>query len=97
MKSLVSVAALAAAFAVPAPSSAQVEVPLSRGDVRAQLVQFEKAGYKPNMSDPYYPSTVLAAQARVTAEALPQAPTQTSDYGSVADGTSQMGGIHPRR
>ncbi|WP_321801791.1 DUF4148 domain-containing protein [Caballeronia sp. J97] len=100
MKTLISAVALAAALAAPALSFAQQsDAPLSRAQVRAELVQLEKAGYNPNISDPSYPSNIQAAQARVSAQQLAQAPVQSSDYGSVANGSSQSGrtvGAQPR-
>ncbi|SAK86775.1 membrane protein [Caballeronia catudaia] len=99
MKTFISAVAVAAAFAVPALSFAQQsDASLSRAQVRAELVQLEKAGYNPNISDPSYPSNIQAAQARVSAQTVAQAPVQSSDYGSVANG-SQSGrtiGAQPR-
>ncbi|MFM0327272.1 DUF4148 domain-containing protein [Caballeronia glebae] len=92
MKTFISAVAVAAALAVPALAFAQQsDAPLSRAQVRAELVQLEKAGYNPNISDPSYPSNIQAAQARVSAQQIAQAPTQSSDYGSVANGSSQSG------
>jgi hypothetical protein len=92
MKTLISAVAVAAALALPALSFAQQsESPLTRAQVRADLTQLEKAGYNPNISDPSYPSNIQAAEARVSTQAVAQAPTQTSDYGSVATGSSQSG------
>ncbi|MDR5813539.1 MULTISPECIES: DUF4148 domain-containing protein [unclassified Caballeronia] len=92
MKTLVSALAVAAALAVPALSFAQqADAPLSRAQVRAELAQLQQAGYNPNISDPSYPQNIQAAEARVS--------TQTSDYGSVAAGSSQSGrtaGAQPR-
>jgi hypothetical protein len=100
MKTFISAVAVAAALAVPALSFAQQsDAPLSRAQVRAELVQLEKAGYNPNVSDPSYPSNIQAAEARVNATTVAQAPVQSSDYGSVAAGSSQSGrtiGAQPR-
>ncbi|SAL03758.1 DUF4148 domain-containing protein [Caballeronia ptereochthonis] len=92
MKTFISAVAVAAALAVPALSFAQQSnAPLTRAQVRADLIQLEKAGYNPNISDPSYPSNIQAAEARVSAQTVAQATTQTSDYGSVAAGSSQSG------
>jgi hypothetical protein len=92
MKTLISAVAVAAALAIPALSFAQQsDAPVTRAQVRAELVQLEKAGYNPNVSDPSYPSNIQAAEARVNTQTLAQAQTQTSDYGSVTNGTSQAG------
>jgi hypothetical protein len=59
MKSLISAVAISAALAIPALSFAQQnDAMLSRAQVRAELAQLEKAGYNPNVSDPYYPSNL---------------------------------------
>jgi len=39
---------------------------LTRAQVRAELVQLEQAGYKPEASDAHYPNALQTAQARVT-------------------------------
>jgi Domain of unknown function (DUF4148) len=59
IKSLVSAVALASALAVPAVSFAQQSNgPVTRAQVRAELVQLEKAGWSPAMdmgNNPHYP------------------------------------------
>ena len=68
MKSLF-VALLASAALVPAIASAQqASGPVTRAQVREQLVQLEKAGYTPGTFDPNYPAQIQAAQARVAAQ-----------------------------
>jgi hypothetical protein len=59
----------AVALIVSAPIAvfAQSTQPLTRADVRNQLVQIEKAGYDPSRPDPYYPKNLQAAEARVAA------------------------------
>jgi hypothetical protein len=92
MKTLISAVAVVAALAAPALSFAQQsDAPLTRAQVRSELVQLEKAGYNPNISDPSYPSNIQAAEARANAQTLAQAQPQASDYGSVANGSSQAG------
>jgi hypothetical protein len=69
MKSLIQAVVIAAAFAAPVAAFAQQSnAPLTRAQVRAQLVQLEQAGFHPGISDPYYPADVQAAQARVDAD-----------------------------
>ena len=51
MKSLIQAVALAAVLAVPAVSFAQSDAPVTRAQVRAELVQLEKAGYNPGNAD----------------------------------------------
>jgi len=58
---------LAAVVALPALSFAQSNQPLTRADVRAQLVQLERAGYNPNSDQAQYPKNIEAAEARINA------------------------------
>ncbi len=79
---------VAAVLAIPAVSSfAQSNAPVTRAEVKAQLVQLEKAGYQPGRDDPYYPADVQAAEARVSAQN-----GAANSYGGVSDGTSASGG-----
>jgi hypothetical protein len=59
---------VAAAIAVPAVSFAQSNAPVTRAQVRAELVQLEKAGYNPGGDATQYPQNIQAAQARVDAQ-----------------------------
>lgn len=87
MKSLVHAVAVAVAavvITVPVASFAQSNAPVTRAQVRAELVQLEKAGYSPARgNDPHYPDDVLAAEAKVAA--------QNSAVGGVANGSSASG------
>ncbi|MDR5761119.1 DUF4148 domain-containing protein [Caballeronia sp. LZ035] len=83
MNKLIGIAAIALAFAAPVASFAQSSQPLTRAEVRAQIVQLEKAGYNPGVvNDTTYPADIQAAEARVAAQ---------SAYGGVADSNSQSG------
>ena len=78
---------VAAVLAIPAVSSfAQSNAPVTRAEVKAQLVQLEKAGYQPGRDDPYYPADVQAAEARVSAQN-----GAATSFGGVSDGTSASG------
>jgi hypothetical protein len=77
---VVAAAALSASFGAFAQTS-----PVTRAEVRAELVQLEKAGYHPGVSSPYYPSDIQAAQARVQGE------SDTSGYGVQAAPTVRAG------
>jgi Domain of unknown function (DUF4148) len=90
MKTLISAVVVAAALVAPVASFAQSNQPLTRADVRAQLVQLEKAGYNPIGDHTDYPSNLLAAQARVDAQ-NGNAQAANSGYGAPAVGTSQSG------
>ncbi|MEK6422579.1 MAG: DUF4148 domain-containing protein [Burkholderia gladioli] len=75
------IAAVVAATALTASVSAFAQTaqngPVTRAEVRSQLVQLEKAGYHPGVASPYYPEDIQAAEARV-------AGPDTSGYGSQA-------------
>ncbi|ANB75919.1 hypothetical protein AYM40_26860 [Paraburkholderia phytofirmans OLGA172] len=84
MKSLIQAVVVAAALAAPVAVFAQSNQPVTRAQVRAELVQLEKAGYSPSRGeDPNYPADIQAAEAKVAA--------QNSAVGGVADGSSQSG------
>lgn len=86
MKSLIKAVALAAVLAAPVVSFAQQSnQPLTRAEVRNELIQLEKAGYRPEVNDPYYPQNIQAAEARVAEQ------NAQSGYGPAAAGTSQSG------
>ncbi|WP_396333962.1 DUF4148 domain-containing protein [Burkholderia anthina] len=60
---------LSLAVLSPAASFAQSDnVPLTRAQVRAQLIQIEKSGYFPQRKDPNYPDSLLAAERRISLE-----------------------------
>lgn len=83
--------AASAALAAPVASFAQSNQPLTRAQVRAELVQLEKAGYSPARGrDPYYPEDIQAAEARVAASNA-TAQAETTGYGSGSNGSSQAG------
>ncbi|MFL9855492.1 DUF4148 domain-containing protein [Paraburkholderia madseniana] len=92
MKSLIQAVVIAAVLAAPVASFAQSNQPVTRAEVRAQLIQLEKAGYQPGRSDPYYPADIQAAQARV-AQQNGTAQAAESSYGGAVNGSSQSG--HP--
>lgn len=91
MKSLIQAVAIAAVLAVPVASFAQSNQPLTRAQVRAQLVQLENAGYSPARGrDPYYPEDIQAAEAKVAAQ-NGTAQAEATGYGPSAGGTTQSG------
>jgi hypothetical protein len=81
----------AAALAFPIASHAQEAAStVTRAQVRAELVQLEKAGYLPGKNDPHYPDDIQAAEAKVAA--ANGSPVNTdSGVGSVTSGTSASG------
>ncbi|AIO28856.1 DUF4148 domain-containing protein [Burkholderia cepacia] len=90
MKSLIKAVALAALVAAPVVSFAQSQQPLTRAQVRAELVQLEKAGYNPN-DWINYPENIQAAQAKIAAAQNTGAQADATGYGSNPVGTSQSG------
>jgi hypothetical protein len=83
---------VAAALSIPAVASfAQSNQPVTRAEVKAQLVQLEKAGYNPAGDQTQYPANIQAAQARVDA-----AGAADSGVGGVAAGSSEAGSHHLR-
>jgi type II secretory pathway pseudopilin PulG len=94
MKSLAYSAVIAAALAVPTLSFAQQSnAPLTRAEVRAQLVQLQQAGYDAtNYGN--YPQDIQAAERRVAAQqtvAQNSAPVAATSYGPSSAGSSQSG------
>ena len=78
---------IAAVVAIPAVSFAQSNEPLTRAEVRAQLIQLEKAGYNPAGDETQYPQNIQAAQARIDAANHAGA----ASYGSSTGGTAAAG------
>ena len=90
MKTLISAVVVAAALAAPVASFAQSNQPVTRAQVRAELVQLEKAGYNPTGDHIDYPANLQAAQARVDAQ-NGAAQAVNSGYGAPIAGSSQAG------
>jgi len=99
MKSLFKAVAIAAILAAPVVSFAQSsDQPVTRAQVRSELIQLENAGYNPvTTNDSNYPQDAQAAEQRVQAQnpALAQTQTQptadTSGYGTPMSGSLQSG------
>lgn len=88
MNKLIGIAAVALAFAAPVASFAQSNQSVTRAQVRAEIVQLEKAGYNPGVvNDTTYPADIQAAEARIAVENG----TAQSALGGVADGSVQSG------
>lgn len=82
MKSLIQAVAVAAALVAPVASFAQSHSPITRAQVREELVQLQKVGYHVGDGDQaHYPEAIQAAQAKVAAM------NGTSAYGGVANAT----------
>ena len=95
MKNLIQAVVVAAALAAPVAVFAQNDAPLTRAQVRAELVELENAGYHPAVGqDPHYPADIQAAEARVAQQraAVAQAPAiDNSGIGSEAQAAAAAG------
>jgi hypothetical protein len=86
MKSLIQAVVVAAALAAPVAVFAQSNQPVTRAQVRAELVQLEQTGWRPGDGDhTTYPAQIQAAEAKVAAE------NGNTGVGGVANGSSDMG------
>ncbi|CAG9216364.1 conserved exported hypothetical protein [Paraburkholderia tropica] len=104
---LVQSLVVAALVAVPALSFAQSNVqnaPITRAEVKAELVQLQQAGYNPASDNTQYPANLQAALARVSAangetavaSSSASSASASSSYGGVAQGASASGSRAPR-
>jgi Ni/Co efflux regulator RcnB len=82
MKSLIQAVVVAAALAAPVAAFAQSNQPVTRAQVRAELVQLEQTGWRPGEGD----RTTYPAQIQVAAEN-----GSTSDVGGAVSGSSESG------
>jgi len=89
MNALIKQIAVAVALVAPVAAFAQSNQPLTRDQVRADLVRLEQAGYNPRDWQ-HYPENIQAAQQRVNAQ-QGVAQTDTSGYGPSVEGASQAG------
>jgi hypothetical protein len=70
-------AVVASLLACSASSFAQSACgPVTRADVRTDLIRLEQAGYRPAGDDPYYPEDIQAAEAKVAREEARRAEAQ---------------------
>jgi len=91
MKSLIQAVAIAAILAAPAVSFAQSNQPVTRAQVRTELIQLENAGYRATADHASYPDQIQAAEAKVAAENEQMAMTRPRTAGSSGVG-GMMGG-----
>lgn len=90
MKTLAYAVATASLLVLPIASFAQTtqsdNPPLTRAEVKQQLIDLEKAGYNPSAADDAtYPKEIQAAEAKVSAEKANQG------YGPGMSGSGQSG------
>ena len=84
MKSIFCAVFAAAVLAVPTLSFAQASnAPITRAEVKADLVQVEQAGYNPARKDLNYPADIQAAEARIHTSS-----TADTSFGGVSNGTA---------
>lgn len=96
MKAL-KILALAALAAAPVLSFAQSSEPITRAEVRAELVQLQQAGYNPAADETQYPSNIQAALARVEAKQVAQQDARqaaSTSYGGAVGASSASGSHH---
>ncbi|CDY76205.1 hypothetical protein BGLT_05278 [Caballeronia glathei] len=86
-KAIIPAVVLASALAFPALANAQNNGPVTRAQVKAELIQLEKAGYDPASDQVDYPENLQAAQRRVNAQNAAAA----SGYGASTDSRSASG------
>jgi opacity protein-like surface antigen len=99
MKTLIQAVAIAAILAAPVASFAQAadttQQPLTRAEVKQQLIQVEQAGYNPApANDVNYPADIQAAEKRVQEQNPAVAQNNvadTSGYGPSTSGSSASG------
>lgn len=91
MKSLQAVV-VTAVLATPLASIAQQSnAPVTRAEVRAELVQLERAGYNPAKRDTAtYPADIQAAEARAANE-NPSMQDATHGMGGITSGATEWG------
>lgn len=98
-KMLVGLALAVATLGAPVLSFAQSNAPLTRAEVRADLVRVEQAGYNPSRgNDVDYPADIQAAEAKIAAQEDHQLSTQAvggvAQNGSSASGSASHTSMH---
>nr|WP_223964021.1 DUF4148 domain-containing protein [Burkholderia diffusa] len=88
---LIAALLVAVSAAVAAPAFASDAV-VTRAQVRAELVQLQRAGYVPGRAnDPHYPDDLQVGLTRIHANDTVAADTATSGYGADAAAVTQSG------
>ncbi|WP_043204155.1 DUF4148 domain-containing protein [Paraburkholderia acidipaludis] len=86
MKTLAKLTIALCALSTPLLTFAQSTQPVTRAEVRAELVRMEKAGYNPNTNGDNYPQDVQAVEAKIAAQ-----DAQSAVGGVTMSGTSAAG------
>jgi hypothetical protein len=100
MKSLIKATLISCALVAPVFAVAQTSVqtnngPLTRAEVRADLVRLEQAGYRPSIKDIHYPSDIQAAEAKVAASNDALATNAVGGAGASSDVGGGVGAAAP--
>jgi uncharacterized protein DUF4148 len=91
MKSLVHIVVAACALTATSLAFAQTSIdPITRAEVRADLVQVEQAGYQPATNQREFPQNIQAADAKLAA----QQNSTAAAVGGVAMPGSSAAGVH---
>jgi hypothetical protein len=91
MKSLIQAVIIGTSLVASATVFAQSNAPVTRAQVRAELVQLQQAGYHVGDGDQaHYPDAIQAAEARVSAQVAAQG-GNGNGYGGRAVGSSEAG------
>ena len=85
-KPFIPIIALVSVVALPTIASANTNGPLTREQVRAELVELQQAGHNRHHSDAHYPADVQAALKSVAAQQQ-----ALSGYGGVSSGSAASG------
>ena len=97
-KMLAGLVLAAATLGAPVLRFAQSTAPLTRAEVRADLVRVEQAGYTPSSNDINYPADIQAAEAKIAAQNDQQLTNQAvggvTQNGSSASGTKSHTAMH---
>jgi Domain of unknown function (DUF4148) len=90
-KSLMPAVVVVAALVAPTFAFAQDAGPITRAQVKAELVRLEKSGYKPDGDHATYPAMTQVAEQG----AQGQGSVAATSYGSASGGTTVSGALAP--
>jgi Domain of unknown function (DUF4148) len=94
MRALIPAVVVASALAAPTFAFAQNNGPVTRAQVRAELVQLQQVGYNPATDQTEYPKNIQAAEARVAAQnEASSGYGGTTGKGSSASGSRESGNV----
>jgi hypothetical protein len=92
MNKQIASALIAVFLSVPVLAFAQQsDTGLTRAQVRAELIQVEKAGYYPSRVSPRYPADIQAAMAKIQAADNATRSASIAGHANTGDSASQAG------